>query len=271
MTTYLLITSDKPTELKASTDGKNWLPVLNASIRDSVHGLSECKILFGLDGPIEVKLDAPVELEGWELDKVYQVMNPELDIYWENRSEVDYNGFKAIPGYFTRVAYRLKRSESVNKIPEGGELFASARERMEEMQRCSHEYHGPSVDGFVRCHWCGTPKESPIEAKTQEIDHDGKLDLPWFLQPYTDRYTNIIRSVKNPGMIVASCSMSRTQAEFIVEQCNKLYESYKTQESQTDLWNDLINLYDTTDRSSYGYASLVKALSEKFILTRRNH
>lgn len=33
----------------------------------------------------------------------------------------------------------------------------SIKEYKEE--HCNHRYDGPSIDGIVRCHWCGEPRE----------------------------------------------------------------------------------------------------------------
>ena len=43
----------------------------------------------------------------------------------------------------------------------------------------------------------------------------------------------------------------------------------RKEESQELLWSELINVYDVADKSSYGYATLIKALSEKFTITRK--
>jgi hypothetical protein len=41
-------------------------------------------------------------------------------------------------------------------------------------------------------------------------------------------------------------------------------------ESQEDLWKEVIDIYDIADRESYGYATLVNRLKERYSLTRKH-
>lgn len=112
MTTYLLITSDKPTELTASTDGKNWLPVVNAEECDIIVSLKDgLYLLTNGGGNRRIFLDTPVELEGWQPKIVYQIAHstkPDSNFVTVSKSVHDKH-----VGFRQRQAYRLKRLEPV--------------------------------------------------------------------------------------------------------------------------------------------------------------
>jgi hypothetical protein len=43
----------------------------------------------------------------------------------------------------------------------------------------------------------------------------------------------------------------------------------KEEEIQEELWRELIDVYDVADKNSYGYATLINKLSEKYTITRK--
>lgn len=54
-----------------------------------------------------------------------------------------------------------------------------------------------------------------------------ELQLPWFLQEYTDEYTNIVRPKSADGQIICYSSSGegrRKQMEFVVDACNSHIE-----------------------------------------------
>lgn len=236
MTTYLLITSNKPTELTASTDGKNWLPVLNASIRDSVHGLIECKILFGLDGHIEIKLDTTVELPGWEPEIVMS------DGWQPTYNNPDNYGCEqpAEP-----VAYRLKRSEPVKPNNSPFDLLDDRGDLMGTQPFIND----PDYPELLKESWDWSKKSPDLKA------------LCWVL----DRIWAKVSPAEE-----ATTSWGRQESGKAIEAyMNSILapESHKTQESQEDLFHELFGrLYDTLERGN----GTMENIKKEFILTRRN-
>lgn len=47
------------------------------------------------------------------------------------------------------------------------------------------------------------------------------------------------------------------------------YVLVNQEKTEDKLWHDLIDLYDSVDKKSYGYSSLINALKSKFNITRK--
>lgn len=248
MTTYLLITSDKPTELTAfvapkkplrdhygqiweySADNTRWyeeietakasrLPVVNPE--DALWRCIDGHQLNEFSDSV-IKLDTPVELEGWEPEIVYQeaYLSGEGEI-WKKCSIDRFNNIRHLD--CKRQAYRLKRSEPVKELPE------ECQDPIASIGGCV--FGGSSKNYCKKC-----VNEYPIEAKTQE--HCGGRNCPPFEYACANGCMNPVAT-----------------------------ESHKTHESQTELWNDLL---EDVDRFSYSEKLAVNELPKKWILTRRN-
>lgn len=53
------------------------------------------------------------------------------------------------------------------------------------VNQCIHRYDGPSIDGVVRCNWCGKPEPTSLPSKPEEE----KPDLQHFLRSFRLSYT----------------------------------------------------------------------------------
>lgn len=40
---------------------------------------------------------------------------------------------------------------------------------------CNHRFDGPSIDGIVRCHWCGEPRENSVVEKNENQEELWKM------------------------------------------------------------------------------------------------
>lgn len=182
MTTYLLITSDKPTELTAFVGPKKRMPNINDYDEDCGYAYdcrrseeryneametakasrlpvvnfeklightSSSGSVYIYDRLEELKPGEVVPLPGWELEKVYQ---KQYEDRWIITSKYNYGLGKTTdyPESF-RQAYRLKRSEQVKELPE------ECQDPLASIGGCV--FGGSSKNYCKKC-----VNESPIEA-----------------------------------------------------------------------------------------------------------
>jgi hypothetical protein len=228
-------------------------------------GKIDALILETNNSVVEIKEGETIDLpEGIEAEVVYQLMNIELDIPWKNCSESDYNGFKTIPGYFTRQIIRLKPVEKTKCETWCGGYGCLPHHRnlefSEDKSNCpGYNKTGRRSDGDLM----GTQpfiESSPVEHKTQ----DRRITLAANVISFLGTYIHGINNGKVSNLSRLDFLNACDHFERLKGVNPEFTPHADTQESQTELWKEVFNACEEQND-----VSLIKRLSEQFTITRK--